>query len=136
MSDITPLRFGYFKDFADPTFMFYGQGASLGALQDALQSLPKQGCIKLDEDSRFARVASERVSLCLTPVSQGFRQRAGASDCFEWRLSGDQAMQFAQLIKGVIDSPQPCHEYLEIGTVDDVVIVVSKDEYPEEWPQR
>lgn len=135
MNNISPLRFGYFKDFSDPTFLFFGNRASLEALLDALLSLPLRRSIHIHADSRFASVACEGLTLCLTSVAEGLRRQSNSqSDSFEWRLSSDQALQFAKRVRGVIDAPQPCHDYLETEALDEVVVVVSKDEYPEGWP--
>lgn len=133
----SPLRFGYFEDFSDPTFMFFGDHDSLRALYEILLSLPTQDCIQIDADPRFKPVSNEGLNIRLTPVAEGMRHQASSqSNFFEWRLSASQALHFAEQVRGVIDADQPCHDYLDTETLDEAVVVVSKGEYPESWPAQ
>jgi hypothetical protein len=125
------LRYGYFKDFLDPTFLFSGNRNTLWALFDALLSLPSRHFIEIDRDSRFRSFSGERLTIYLTTKAEGFKHQT-YPDCFKWWLSGDRALLFAQYVKAVIESFQSCHNYLDTGA-DDVIVVVSKDEYPDEW---
>ena len=128
------LRYGYFKDFLDPTLLFAGNQNTLEALLDALLSLPVRRSMEINSDSRFRSIAGECLTICLTEKSEGIKHQTHSTpDCFMWSLSGDQVLLFTELIKSVIDSPYPCHCYLETDTLDDVVVVVSKNEYPDEW---
>lgn len=130
-----PLRYGFFKDFIDPTLLFFGRANSLIALRDILLRLPSQKFIKIEDNTGFSPVANEALSLRLTEVAEGMRyQTTNERDFFEWRLSADQAVHFAEQIQGVIDADHPCHDYLDTSTLDKVVVVVSKDEYPDSWP--
>lgn len=131
MNERNCLKFGYFKEFFDPSFIFYGNRDSLGALQDVLQSLPLKKHIILSNDPKFSSVFNERLCLCLTLVPEGLHYLG--NELFEWRLSVNQIEQFAKLITELIKSPLPGHHYLEVGAASEIVVIVSKDEYPENW---
>jgi hypothetical protein len=128
------LRYGYFKDFSDPTLLFAGNRNTLEALLDALLSLSVRRFMEISSDPRFRSFAGECLTICLTEKSEGIKHQTHFTpDCFMWGLSGDQVLLFAQRIKSVIDSPNPCHCYLDTDTLDDVLVIVSKNEYPDEW---
>jgi hypothetical protein len=135
--DIIPLRFGYFEEFSDPTLMFFGDCNSLKILLDTLLSLPLRKFIRMDTDPLFEPINIESFSLYLVSASNGLRYE---TDClcsrFRWQLSGNQAVYLAERVKTVIDANHPCHDYLDTEDLDDVIILVSKDEYPVYWPDR
>lgn len=134
MSNKEYLRFGYFCDFYEPTFVFLGDENSLGLLRNALLALPSANFFEIGINGGFQSFAGEFLVLRLTERAGGFKYCCLSQPVrFEWCLSEEQASMFAQKIQSVIDAPRPCHDYLDTG-LDDVLVLVSKGEYPIGWP--
>lgn len=130
-SSLTTVRYGYFADFADPTFLFIGNKTSLLALKDTLRSLPQRKIIALEDDPAFSSFFNKKLVFRLVDSYEGMR--LNENDFFEWRLTPEQSIEFSDKVQGVIDNDKPCHDYLD-STRDEAVVIVSKDEYPETWP--
>jgi hypothetical protein len=58
--------------------------------------------------------------------------RRTADLSFTWELSLATMQRFADMVDGVATSIRPTHNYLETNGSDEVIVVVSKDEYPVE----
>lgn len=130
-SGLTTVRYGYLADFADPTFLFIGNKASLLTLKDMLRSLPQRKIIALEDDPAFSSFSDKKLVFRLVDTDEGMRLIE--NDLFEWRLTPEQSIKFSDKVQGVLNNDKPCHDYLD-STRDDAVVVVSKDEYPETWP--
>ena len=123
------LRFGFFR-FSDPTILFFGSAEALSSFRDALLSLKDRSPLRLEEDQRFISLNNTKLAISLGGVERGLHRTKVHSSTFTWRLSEQDLTAATDKISAVIKSETPSHHYLESVT-DDLVVVVSKDEYPE-----
>jgi len=134
MSAQHELKFGFFSDFRDPTLLFFGNSAALLVLQAALQTLSQSRRVVLEQTTNFQPVGGEKVTLMLTSDHEGikFVGNPNRKD-FEWRLSTSSATILSKRLRNLVQSDRPSHEYLDLDDGDDVMVVASKDEYPDSF---
>lgn len=131
------VRYGYFPDFkGESVVLFVGDRVALENLAEFLEALSKsqeQGKEVLDNKQLFAPEHKRRIKVQITPSPCGMRRINPASEetHFEWSISRDIAMRFAELTRAVAASDKPCHQYLDSGETDEITVIVSKDEYDE-----
>ncbi|MEI9931074.1 MAG: hypothetical protein WDM89_11145 [Rhizomicrobium sp.] len=123
------LRFGYFEDFkGGPKFLFWGDGSAVCQLGDLLRSgSVGNGPLGLDPFSKA--VDGKTVMIRSVSRSTGLRP---AGSYFEWSLSKEDMVEFAELVDVLADRKGSGHQYLTCGTADEITVMVSKDEYPAE----
>ena len=118
-------------DFADPTFLFAGDQTSLSSLVELLRTLPQKELITLQDIPTFSAFSNEKLLLRLVDTREGMRLTR--ENVFEWCLTKEGISKFSDQIQEVINNEKPCHDYLD-SEHDEVVVIVSKDEYPDTWP--
>jgi hypothetical protein len=121
MSESTPHLFIGPVDLVDPTLLFSGDESSLLWLAEQIESRR----ITSVRQGHPAFVVSNRC-VTLIPVDGAGRldERQGQ---YEWRISKDQAQEFAERLRVLAGAPQPGHAYLD--TRSQRQIVASKGEY-------
>jgi hypothetical protein len=87
----------------------------------------------LDNKQLFAPEHERRIKVQITPSPCGMKRINSTPEGtrFEWSISKEIAMRFAELTRVVSASENPCHQYLDSGETDDITVIVSKDEYDE-----
>lgn len=123
------VRFGFFR-FSDPTILFFGNAEALSGLRDALLSLRRKSPLRLEEDKRFISLNNTKLVVSMGGGGRGMHRVGIQSSAFTWQLSEQDLTSAAEKISAVIKSEKPSHHYLDSVT-DDLVVIVSKDEYPE-----
>lgn len=131
------VSYGYFPDFkGDSVVLFLGDRVALENLVEFLEALSisrEQGKEVLDKKQLFAPEHERRIKVQITPAPCGMRRINSTSEetHFEWSISKDIAKRFAELTRSVAASDNPCHQYLDAGEIDEITVIVSKDEYDE-----
>ena len=125
----------YFPDFkGEPVVLFVGNRAALQKLAEFLEALAqsrKQAQKVLDDKQPFATKHKLPLKVEITTSPYGMRRIDSTSQevHFEWGISQDIARRFAELTRAVAASDTPCHQYLDSGEIDEITVMVSKDEY-------
>ena len=71
-----------------------------------------------------------KVKLVLSEVEKGMRfNQLDEKPSFTWTVSKERLKEFIKLIREVANSQGPSHHYLDCDNLDEVTVVVSKDEY-------
>jgi hypothetical protein len=128
---------GYFPDFkGDPAVLFVGDRVALdnlAAFLEALSTSRAQGEKVRDNTQLFATKHTIPLKVKITNSPCGMRRINSTSEepHFEWSISKDTARRFAELTRAVAASENPCHQYLDAGEIDEITVMVSKDEYDE-----
>tara|TARA_R110002124_G_scaffold36007_3_gene116318 strand:- start:1081 stop:1488 length:408 start_codon:yes stop_codon:yes gene_type:complete len=132
------VRFGYFSDFSDPTLLFFGSEKALNGMKDLLMSLQEGDVIQLDKDSHFQPIRDTRVMLSLAKMEQegSITFIEAGKPCLQWHPSKMDIADIIEKLDVVIGSTTPCHHYLDSFSMDDEVVVqVSKGEFPDDFGQ-
>jgi hypothetical protein len=66
----------------------------------------------------------------------GIRRISTGPDCFTWNLNAEDWNDLAYLMKGLVQSTAPCHQYLARYPGEDAIVVLSKGEYSDEVLSR
>ncbi|MDI1227065.1 MAG: hypothetical protein PSY14_05220 [bacterium] len=126
------LKFGFFEDFADPTFLPLGEGDDFLHLKDALSQVLSGTSVELEKDNRFQSTNDTRVQIFLGDKPSGMRKVDKDNAYFEWRLTKIEIEDFLEKIVVVLASDQACHHYLDADE-DAVAVVISNGEYPKNF---
>ena len=126
----------YLDDFhySEPAILFLGDERSLLKLGRFLRELGIAAStrpITLEELAFMRPSRNTKITVRVSEPALGMRRAAETEPAsFTWYLSRQTARHFADLIDGVATSVRPSHNYLETDCSDDIVVVVSKGEYP------
>ena len=93
----------------------------------------EQGKKVLDKTQLFATKHTIPLKVEITNSPYGMRRLNSTAEetHFEWSISKDSALRFAELTRAVAASDKPCHQYLDAGETDKITVMISKDEYDE-----
>ena len=131
------VSYGYFPDFkGDSVVLFLGDRVALENLAEFLEALSisrERGKEVLDNKQLFAPEHERRIQVHITTSPCGMRRINSTAEetYFEWSISKEIAMRFAELTRAVAAAENPCHQYLDSGETDEITVIVSKDEYNE-----
>jgi hypothetical protein len=113
----------------DPTVLLWGDAAGLNALSDFLRKmLIACGAVTLGD---FCEPADGRT---ITVKMRANRRDTGmrlSHEDLEWTLRPQSADDFAAIIEDLAASGKPGHQYLTCGVTDEITVMVSHGEYPE-----
>jgi hypothetical protein len=123
------VRIGFFQNFkgAD-TLIFSGNQKGIDALRDILQEGTTKGAASINLHECPLFVSNVEVTLRSTKDAAGMKKISDKQ--FEWNLDPKKMTAFAEMIKGL--GTTPAHQYLDCDAMDDVQVMVSSDEYPDE----
>ena len=127
------LRYAYFQTFkGGPTLLIWGAPGDLARLYEVLvQRADGEG------PEVFADIAgshsADGSSILLETVgeSEGLRRDEVEPDVFHWRMERDGWFEFAEWIEPLAHQPSG-HQYLRCHADDDIVVLVSSGEYPDD----
>jgi hypothetical protein len=123
------LRSAYFEFSTSPTVLFWGDVAGMRALSDFLRKMlvaPRamtlgEFCDAVDGRTITARMRANRRDTGMRLNHQSL----------EWTLRPQSADDFAALIDALAASGKSGHQYLTCGVTDEITVMVSHGEYPE-----
>jgi hypothetical protein len=131
------VKFAYISDFyeSEAAIVFAGSAASLNKFATMLLDLAhgkQRQNIHSNEIDLFESVRATNIWLEITSLPYGMKriQKDENATAFAWGIAPERAALFSELVRAVAESNVPCHHYLDSGWVDEVLVVVSKDEYP------
>jgi hypothetical protein len=121
------LRAAYFSDFKQgPTFLFWGDAAGMQQLVTMLQRLPPVGSqIELDG---FANRAAPKIIFQSSANPSGMQKKS--DQLFQWIIGSKNALDFCDMILQLTAANMTGHQYLECGALDEITVMVARDEYP------
>lgn len=112
-----------------PTVLLWGDAAGLSALSDFLRKmLIACGAVAL---GGFCEPADGRT---ITVKMRANRRDTGmrlSHEDLEWTLRPQVADDFAELVGALAASGKSGHQYLTCGVTDEITVMVSHGEYPE-----
>lgn len=124
------LRSTYYSQFKnDPKVLFWGDARALHKLSSLLRAGSiGTGALSLDPFSE----AIDRKTVVIKSVrrSRGMRIR-GAN--LEWALERKAMTKFADIVEGLADTGTPGHQYLTCNVDDEITVMVSCGEYPDDF---
>lgn len=124
-----PVYIGFFKKFkGSDKLLFSGNQNGIKVLRDIFQECAKKGPanIKLHEFPLF--ISNVELTLRSTKAATGMKKVNDQK--FEWNLDPERMTTFAEVLEGL--GAKPAHEYLDCGSMDDVQVMVSSGEYPDD----
>lgn len=132
------LSIGYFEEFkfGDPTILIWGDKSGLTMFSERLRKLSAASnkSIVLNDIPIVRTVHDAKIRLEIVKHRSGMiRSEASPEANFLWSLSPSQASDFADLVTEITKADHACHQYLETENEAEIVVVVSKDEYPDDF---
>jgi len=124
------LQSAYFRNFnGGPKVLLWGDRDGMHALSGFLRKLlitPAPAtlsgiCTAVDRKTITVRMRANRRDTGMRPNGGGL----------EWTLRLQSADDFAELIDALASSRDPGHQYLTCGVSDEIIVMVSRGEYPE-----
>jgi hypothetical protein len=121
------LRSGYFDDFkSGPKVLLWGDREAMQKLAALLRAASiGHGPLGLDS---FSEAVDGR-SIVIEPTSRSYGM-ISQDGWFRWGLDPETSSQFAEMIDVLAEVKEPGHQYLECGVLDEIVVMVARDEYP------
>jgi hypothetical protein len=121
------LRTAYFEDFKDgPKVLLWGNRRDMQSLANLLRA-SSVGTGPLGLDSISNAVDGKPIVIETMTPARGLQPRGYG---FEWSLNPETMNVFAELVDKLAESDQPGHQYLECGADGEVMVMVSRNEYP------
>ena len=76
-------------------------------------------------------VSRDDCTLVVRPSLENLKTqlRRESDNRFTWLISDASRIRYWQLIKSMLDSDHPCHQYLDSDEKASATVVISKDEY-------
>jgi hypothetical protein len=109
-----------------PKFLFWGDQKAMSEFAGVLRaSAVGNRLLGLQSFSD----AVDGKSVVIQPISRSKGLRM-VGQYFEWTISKEDMDEFAELVDGLAESTGPGHQFLKCGADDEIVVMVSKDEYP------
>jgi hypothetical protein len=119
---MTRLNSGYFPDFkGGPTVLLWGEKAGVGQLVELLR-MRQSAALAPFVDA----VDGKAISVLLDATSHGMHRGATG---FDWSLSSETMLLFADLLAPLVAPSRPGHQYLRCGK-EGIEVMVSVGEYP------
>jgi hypothetical protein len=116
----------YFSDFKlGPKLLLWGDAAGLEHVAMVLEKL-RSGAPKVALTG-FANNAPE---IAVLGVAEPHGMQRKSASRFEWEIGLHHVADFLDLITSLAKSDAPGHHYLECGIPGEIVVMVSRDEYP------
>ena len=128
------LRYAYFSDLKfGPKFLFWGSPSDMSRLREALDQVANGvSSLPLSSLPSSKSVDGSTVVLKAVPRTSGFRKTLRGQLDFDWGLDRETALQFSEMVAVLATSKRPGHQYLESIRSEDVTVMVSCDEYPDD----
>ena len=122
----------FLADFHDPTVLFWGSSEALNQFAAFLRGMAHKGKagVYLNEEEWINPRRGIRIWLDVSQPASGMTKAPDAAEAdFVWRITAEQALEFADQIASLSKSQKPGHHYLDCELKDEVVVVVSRGEY-------
>jgi hypothetical protein len=127
------LRSSYFADWGGkPSVLLWGDSAGMKALRDFLRSIRSvPGSATMSEFCEATDGKPITVTMIAGRRGTGMRlSREG----LQWTLRQEAADDFAEMVEVLVSSAHG-HQYLDdLADPDAITVIVSKDEYPAQFP--
>lgn len=136
MKDTENVKITFFSEFYggnEPAIVFSGSSKALEKFSIFLSNLRlgNSEAIHLNEVSLFDVAINIHLCLEIRPTLLGMKRKQMSEDRFYiWGITKEIAEYFSKLIASVAKSSNPSHQYLDSDALDEVHVVVSKDEIP------
>ena len=127
------LRYGYLECSLEPWVLLWGDQNDMRILADLLRRMPSAGtngslaglgCYAQTGETVF-------VNFCKTGA-RGMKRVEEKEGTFFWELDRDHAILFADMVEALASSDHCC-QYLECGTSDEIAVIASCCEYPDDF---
>lgn len=137
------LRLAYYDASDGPRIMLFGpMDADILALQNFFYWLSQgEKSTRLDEQPFIVTFGDVEITStctgttvqeCTDGKAQGLRRIEHDRSHFEWCRTSEDWDYLAELIDGMADNRNACHQYLTRYPDEDAIVVVSKGEYSDE----
>lgn len=114
--------------FGEPVLLFLGNRLSIILFSEYILNRPLGGAY-ISESPLFCAMTDTKVFMRVKQYASGLKLVTRNEANFEWGLSPEKCSVFSVLLTALADSPSPSHQYLDCNEMDDISVVVSKDEY-------
>lgn len=128
------LRYAFFPDFqSGPKLLVWGGRDDMARLYEALAQVASgdgpptfndiPGCRSVDGTSVAFEIVGEAEGVLRDPVEP---------DLFHWRADQETWCWFQELVEPLMHGSNPAHQVLECQAGGDIVVLVSRGEYPDD----
>lgn len=129
MNEQPTVEIAFFPDFEDETIVFAGSAEALLGFSQFLAELPDlledvDDAVPIQMFPILQPLGNANIFIRLGADASGMRQIA--DNTFEWGLSRESVLQFAEQVGAIAEAPGPSHQFLNSYSSDEVVVMVSK----------
>lgn len=123
--------FGFSREFAEPTLLFFGNAEAIAQLRSAIASLKAGSSIDFDDPERFLPLHGLKLRLIGAETENRlYTDRLGEHRSIRWCITESKAKAYLSLLDELVACPGGGHQYLDGDSLTDAAIAVSIDEYP------
>lgn len=134
---IGKLRIAFFKDFkGEDTVLLSGDAEAMKSLLDIVQDIASGRTERLHLESLPFVEAQVSIVAERSTASSGLRYSSKSPLSFSWRLSPDDWEDVSLRMVALLEHASG-HQYFDyLGVLDDARLMVSMNEYTDEWWTR
>jgi hypothetical protein len=127
------LRYAYFQTIKGaPTLLIWGSSDAVARLYEALvQRADGEGPDVLTDIAGCRSVDGSSVLFETVGESEGLLRDEVEPEAYRWRMDRDGWYEFAEQVEPLTHG-SPGHQYLRSHADDDIVVLVSSGEYPDD----